>query len=140
MIREHLQKFCPLYQNMATRLEEYVDMFPLFKTENVSTLGTVYEMEEDYTKSYTVDSFTVDGGEIELTFTVTETGRQYTATIPSYTSYTSSGETQISVTGIYHVVSTYYASIHPGDEGFRKIANKLLLDLGISDDEETITV
>ena len=29
MIREHLQKFCPLYQNMADRLEEYVDMFPI---------------------------------------------------------------------------------------------------------------
>ncbi len=29
MIREHLQKFCPLYQNMADRLEEYVEMFPI---------------------------------------------------------------------------------------------------------------
>ena len=29
MIREHLQSFCPLYQNMASRLEEYVDMFPI---------------------------------------------------------------------------------------------------------------
>ena len=28
-IREHLQKFCPLYQNMADRLEDYVDMFPI---------------------------------------------------------------------------------------------------------------
>lgn len=29
MVREHLQKFCPLYQNMASRLEDYVDMFPI---------------------------------------------------------------------------------------------------------------
>lgn len=29
VIREHLQQFCPLYQNMATRLEEYVEMFPI---------------------------------------------------------------------------------------------------------------
>ena len=29
MIREHLQKFCPLYGNMASRLEDYVDMFPI---------------------------------------------------------------------------------------------------------------
>lgn len=29
MIREHLQKFCPLYQNMASRLEDYVNMFPI---------------------------------------------------------------------------------------------------------------
>lgn len=28
-IREHLQSFCPLYQNMADRLEDYVDMFPI---------------------------------------------------------------------------------------------------------------
>lgn len=29
MIRDHLQKFCPYYQNMADRLEDYVDMFPI---------------------------------------------------------------------------------------------------------------
>lgn len=29
IIREHLQRFCPLYQNMASRLEDYVDMFPI---------------------------------------------------------------------------------------------------------------
>lgn len=29
MIREHLQKFCPLYGNMASRLEDYVNMFPI---------------------------------------------------------------------------------------------------------------
>lgn len=29
MVREHLQAFCPLYGNMASRLEDYVDMFPI---------------------------------------------------------------------------------------------------------------
>lgn len=29
MVREHLQKFCPLYGNMASRLEDYVEMFPI---------------------------------------------------------------------------------------------------------------
>lgn len=29
LIRAHLQQFCPLYQNMADRLEDYVDMFPI---------------------------------------------------------------------------------------------------------------
>jgi hypothetical protein len=28
-IREHLQKFCPLYKNMAERLEEFVELFPI---------------------------------------------------------------------------------------------------------------
>jgi len=125
-----------LLDNTANTGCEYVDIRPLYLPENVSVLGTVYEMESDYTKEYTVDSFTVDNGQITLVFTVD--GVQYTATIPSYTSYTSSSDTSITVTGIYHVVSTYYAAIHPGDEGFRKIANKLLFDLGISDSEETI--
>lgn len=125
-----------LLDNTAQTGCEYVDIRPLYLPENVSVLGTVYEMESDYTKEYTVDSFTVDNGQITLVFTVD--GVQYTATIPSYTSYTSSSDTSITVTGIYHVVSTYYAAIHPGDEGFRKIANKLLYDLGISDSEETI--
>ena len=125
-----------LLENTAKAGVEYIDIRPLYTPENVSVIGTVYKMDEDYTKSYDVDSFVVDNGTIALTFTVD--GVQYTATIPSYTSYTSSGDTQISVTGIYQVVSTYYASIHPGDEGFRKIANKMLFDLGISDSEETI--
>ena len=151
---QHLRETCPkarviwmgvwfdrgwvktLLDNTANTGCEYVDIRPLYLHENVSVLGTVYEMESDYTKEYTVDSFTVDNGQITLVFTVN--GVQYTATIPSYTSYTSSSDTSITVTGIYHVVSTYYASIHPGDEGFRKIANKLLFDLGISDSEETI--
>ena len=125
-----------LLENTAKAGVEYIDIRPLYVPENVSVIGTVYEMDSDYTKSYDVDSFVVSNGTIALTFTVD--GKQYTATIPSYTSYTSSGDTQISVTGIYHVVNTYYASIHPGDEGFRKIANKMLFDLGISDSEEAI--
>lgn len=125
-----------LLENTAKAGVEYIDIRPLYKPENVSAIGTVYKMESDYTKQYDVDSFTVSGGAIAMTFTVDDV--QYTATIPSYTSYTSSSDTSITVTGIYHVVNTYYASIHPGDEGFRKIANKMLFDLGISDSEETI--
>ncbi|QUA53797.1 hypothetical protein [Aristaeella lactis] len=125
-----------LLENTANTGCEYVDIRQLYLPENVSVIGTVYKMESDYTKEYTVDSFTVNNGQITLVFTVD--GVQHTATIPSYTSYTSSSDTSITVTGIYHVVSTYYAAIHPGDEGFRKIANKLLFDLGISDSEETI--
>ena len=116
---------------------EYIDIRPLYLPANVSEIGSLYTMDADYTKSYTVDSFTVSNGQITLVFTVD--GVQYTSTITSYTSYTSSGNTQISVTGTVHVVNTWYAYMHPGNEGFRKIANKMLFDLGISDSEETIT-
>ena len=116
---------------------EYIDIRPLYLPANVSEIGSLYTMDADYTKSYTVDSFTVSNGQITLVFTVD--GVQYTSTITSYTSYTSSSATQISVTGRIHVVDTWYAYMHPGNEGFRKIANKMLFDLGISDSEETIT-
>lgn len=125
-----------LLENTAKAGCEYIDIHPLYKQENVSVIGSIYKMDSDYAKSYDVDSFTVDNGQITLVFTVD--GVEYTSTIPSYTSYTSSGDTQITVTGIYHVVSTWYAYMHPGNEGFRKIANKMLFDLGISDSEETI--
>lgn len=115
---------------------EYIDIKPLYIPANISTIGSLYTMDEEYTKSYDVDSFTVGDDGITMVFTVD--GTEYTSTIPSYTSYTSSGDTQISVTGLIHVVSTYYASIHPGDEGFRCIANKMLFDLGITADAETI--
>ena len=151
---QHLRETCPkarviwmgvwfdrgwvqtLLDNTAQTGSEYVDIRPLYNVSNMAYIGMVYEMEADYTKTYEVDSFTVSNGQITLVFTVD--GTQYTATIPSYTSYTSSSDTNISVTGVYHIANTYYASIHPGDEGFRKIANKLLFDLGISDNEETI--
>lgn len=153
-LMQHLREECPrarvvwmglwferrwvstLLENTKKAGCEYIDIRPLYKPENVSVIGTVYEMESDYTKQYDVDSFTVDDGEITLNFTVD--GVEYTAVIPSYTSYTSESDTSITVTGVYHVVSTYYASIHPGDEGMRKIANKMLFDLGISDSEEAI--
>lgn len=125
-----------LLDNTANTGCEYVDIRPLYNVSSMAYIGMVYEMEADYTKTYEVDSFTVSNGQITLVFTVD--GTQYTATIPSYTSYTSSSDTNISVTGVYHIANTYYASIHPGDEGFRKIANKLLFDLGISESEETI--
>lgn len=125
-----------LLNNTAQAGCEYVDMRHFYLPENVSTIGSIYKMEAAYSKTYTVDSFTVEDGHITLVFTVD--GKQYTSTIPSYTSYTSGSETSITVTGIYQVVSTYYESIHPNDEGFRLIANKLLFDLGISDSEETI--
>lgn len=125
-----------LLENTAKAGVEYIDIRPLYKTENVSVIGSIYKMDSDYTKSYDVDSFAVDNGQITLVFTVDDV--EYTSTIPSYTSYTSSGDTQITVTGVYHVVNTWYAYMHPGDEGFRKIANKMLFDLGISDSEEAI--
>ena len=124
-----------LLQNTAQTGCEYVDMRSIYLPENVSYIGEVYKMDSSFQKDYEIDSFTVEDGHITLVFTVD--GKQYTSTIPSYTSYESSGST-LTVTGLYHVVSTYYESIHPNDEGFRKIANKLLFDLGISDSEETI--
>lgn len=126
-----------LLENTAKAGCEYIDIRPLYTPENVSIIGTIYKMDSDYSKIYSdLDSFVVDNGTITLNYTVD--GVEYTSIIPSYTSYTSSSDTSITITGLYHVVNTYYASIHPGDEGFRKIANKMLFDLGISDSEETI--
>lgn len=44
-IREHLQKFCPLYKNMAERLEEFVELFPIHPAY-IETFQRVYLAEK----------------------------------------------------------------------------------------------
>lgn len=58
MIREHLQKFCPLYQNMASRLEEYVEMFPIHPMyiDTFQHIITVEKREVLKTISDTIDA------------------------------------------------------------------------------------
>jgi len=44
-IREHLQKFCSLYKNMAERLEEFVELFPIHPAY-IETFQRVYLAEK----------------------------------------------------------------------------------------------
>ena len=44
-IREHLQKFCNLYKNMAERLEEFVELFPIHPAY-IETFERVYLAEK----------------------------------------------------------------------------------------------
>jgi len=45
MIREHLQKFCHLYTNMAERMEEFVELFPIHPAY-IETFQRVYMAEK----------------------------------------------------------------------------------------------
>ena len=58
LIREHLQKFCPLYRNMADRLEDYVDMFPIHPAyiDTFQHIVTVEKREVLKTISETIGS------------------------------------------------------------------------------------
>lgn len=44
IIREHLQKFCSLYSNMAERLEEYVELFPIHPSY-IDVFNKIYILE-----------------------------------------------------------------------------------------------
>ena len=44
-IREHLQKFCPLYKNMSERLDDFVDLFPIHPAY-IETFQKVYLAEK----------------------------------------------------------------------------------------------
>ena len=43
-IREHLQKFCPLYSNMSERIEEYVSLFPIHPSY-IDVFNKIYIIE-----------------------------------------------------------------------------------------------
>lgn len=44
IVREHLQKFCPLYSNMSERIEEYVDLFPIHPSY-IDVFNKIYIIE-----------------------------------------------------------------------------------------------
>lgn len=44
LIREHLQKFCPLYSNMSERIEEYVSLFPIHPSY-IDVFNKIYIIE-----------------------------------------------------------------------------------------------
>lgn len=108
----------------------FIDITTVHRAGSESYIGAVIDYGTTQARSYTVDSFTDDQSNQELTVLFTVNGTQYTSVVP-YESYTSSGST-LTITGTYGFVTQGGVASHPGDAGFEAIGNLMIEKLGLN--------
>ena len=69
-----------------------------------------------------------------ITVTFTVSGSSYTSTL-DVSSYSLSGGT-LTYTSEYEIITAGGVASHPGDEGFRRISNRFLYEMKLTDDQE----
>lgn len=70
-----------------------------------------------------------------ITITFTVSGKLYNTTLDDVTSYSLS-DSVLTYTSKYSIITSPGVASHPGNEGFRRIANKFLFELGLTNDNE----
>ncbi|MGN1132820.1 MAG: hypothetical protein ACI4RN_00020 [Oscillospiraceae bacterium] len=115
----------------------FINIADLVKSENQSAIGNITHREALTTTKYTVDSYTDDTDNKQLTVVFTVSDTQYTSIVP-YEEYTDNGDGTISVTGYYVIVNSGGVASHPGDKGMLAIANRICYTLGITNSEDEI--
>lgn len=74
------------------------------------------------------------GSTKNITVTFTVSGSSYTSTL-DVSSYSLSGGT-LTYTSEYDIITAGGVASHPGDEGFRRISNRFLYEMNLTDDKE----
>ena len=74
------------------------------------------------------------GSTKNITVTFTVSGSSYTSTL-DVSSYSLSGGT-LTYTSEYDIITAGGVASHPGDEGFRRISNRFLYEMKLTDDQE----
>lgn len=108
---------------------EYIDFTTAHTSANENRIGAKYTLDTAITIGYNVDSWSVSGNDVTITFTVN--GTQYTQTV-TCDSYTSTGGVQVSITGREQVITQSGVASHPNDAGFAEIANIMMESLSIT--------
>lgn len=133
-------KYNVIKQAVADAGIEFVNLDGLNYTATQSYIGAIQTRSGISTSitnvsSVVENSATDDSKNITVTFTVSS--KEYTVTF-NVTSYTLT-DTTLTYAGSEYVVVSSGVATHPGDEGFRLIANKFLYTLGYTDSEEYYT-
>lgn len=109
----------------------FVDFSDISIPENQSKIGTVITRTEIGNYSIHYDTLRDDSSGIDITFTVD--GKQYSSHIVAET-YSFDNTTKILTWSGYQSITTLAGvASHPSDEGFQKIANRILYKMGIMD-------
>lgn len=118
-----------------------IDYTPIRSSSANNVIGGIYETPDgtSISQSYSdVTSVSENGtteSMINLTVNFTVNSSAYTTNIP-VESYSISGTT-LTITSKYKFINHSGVASHPGNEGFRRIANLFLYKTGLSDTEET---
>ena len=115
----------------------FIDITDLVTTENQGAIGDIINKASSSTTTYTVDSYTDDTENKQLSITFTVSNKQYTSVLP-YDSYTDNSDGTITVTGNYTIVTSGGFASHPGNKGMLAIANRICYKLGITNSENEI--
>lgn len=120
-------------ENAAKTGCEFIDFRSISNvSDNASYIGAVYNSGSSTTTDYTISSYDDDSSQKILTFQVS--GASVQSKVP-YDSYSYSDGT-LSITGSYIAITAGGVASHPGDRGFKCIANKFLYDSKMTDNEE----
>ena len=113
---------------------KYISMSGIRRSETESYYGAV--INEGYTGNWTVDDVVsvTENTATNITVVFTAGGSNHTATI-DVDSYSQAGTT-LSYTGQQKITVNGGVASHPGNEGFRLLANRLLYELGIVSTDE----
>jgi hypothetical protein len=131
-----------IYSYLTAACSEYgvlfVSMQGMYGNNTISRLGAAskYDSVGNRTISNVTQVTEPETGKISIVFTAN--GSSITADTIPVESYSLSGAT-LTYRSLYRIVDIQGVSVHPGDEGFRLIANKLLYALGLSDSTESYT-
>ena len=113
---------------------KYISMSGIRSSETESFYGAV--INEGYTGNWTVDNVVsvTENTATNITVVFTAGGSNHTATI-DVDSYSQTGTT-LSYSGQQKITINGGVASHPGNEGFRLLANRLLFELGIVSTDE----
>lgn len=115
---------------------KFVSLSGMNVTINNSAIGNKTNHPTSASRTLTGVTNVVENTATNITVTFTVSAISYNTTL-DVTSYSLISGT-LTYASTYEIISTSGVASHPGDEGFRKIANKFLFESNISDIEESI--
>ena len=105
----------------------FIDISDLNTVENQSHLGAVITHPEKASYSAAYESFSVDSGKVTLSFNVA--GKAYTSTFAAEEYSVDSLKKEITWEGYESVVVDPDVASHPGDQGFKLIADRIIKEI-----------
>lgn len=107
---------------------QFIDISDLNVKENQGHVGDVTTYPDSRVQTIKYKSYQVSGDTIRISFK--EDGNVYESSVLFEEYYDDAKDNRINIVGHQGIVTDAFAATHPNDEGFRKIAERILEDLG----------
>jgi len=107
---------------------QFIDISDLYTVENQGRVGDVTAFSGSNVQSVEYESYSTSGDTLTITFLVS--GERHTSTIVVEDYKVDAEQKRITITGHQGLVVDEAVASHPGDLGFRLIAQRILSELG----------